>query len=257
MQALLKKLDLDVTIAEDGQKALEAIGKESFDMIFMDIQMPNMNGYEATEAIRAKGILTPIIALTANAMQGDCKKCLDAGCDDYMSKPIDIAKLNATVKKYQEQVVSGEGLSKKTHDIKNQLDGLSKLCEETIGSEDKDKTVSLIEWDKAMRYCGDEKVIDRISSKLVEDLPGYIGSTTEAIESGDVKNTILYSHKIKGSVLTIGVSKLAEIAGQIETAATDNDMEKAGKVLPGLEPAYAELKEFLGRPDWKEIAKRN
>ena len=100
IESLLKRLGLQVTIAEDGNEALQKVMTRQFDLIFMDIQMPHMNGYEATQAIRKEGITTPIIALTANAMKGDDKKCLDAGCDDYLAKPIDRRKLLEKIRKH-------------------------------------------------------------------------------------------------------------------------------------------------------------
>ena len=88
IKTLLKRMGLEVTIAEDGNKAVEKALAQEFDLILMDIQMPNMNGYEAATELRKQGLTTPIIALTANAMKGDDKKCIDAGCDDYLAKPI-------------------------------------------------------------------------------------------------------------------------------------------------------------------------
>ena len=73
---------------------------ESFDLIFMDIQMPEMNGYEATRALREKQIRVPIIALTAHAMAGDEQKCLEAGCDGYIAKPIRLEQLHEVIAKY-------------------------------------------------------------------------------------------------------------------------------------------------------------
>jgi len=100
IKALLKRLGLQVTIAEDGNKALQKVLTGQFDLVFMDIMMPNMTGYEAAEAIRKKGITTPIIALTANAMKGDDKKCIEAGCDDYLAKPIDRRELLRIINKH-------------------------------------------------------------------------------------------------------------------------------------------------------------
>ncbi len=88
VKLLLEKHGLDVIIANNGREALEICEKQSFDMIFMDIQMPHMNGYEATGILRGKGITTPIVALTAHALRGDDEKCFDAGCSAYLSKPI-------------------------------------------------------------------------------------------------------------------------------------------------------------------------
>ncbi|MBN1456803.1 MAG: response regulator [Sedimentisphaerales bacterium] len=88
IKILLNKLGFHVTMAENGQRAVEEVTQQSFDMIFMDIQMPEMDGYEATRLIRKKGITTPIIAVTANTSRGERENCLQAGCNDYVPKPI-------------------------------------------------------------------------------------------------------------------------------------------------------------------------
>ncbi len=97
---LLQKMGFQVTLVEDGQAALEKIAAEPFDLILMDMQMPILNGYDATRKLRESGCKLPIIALTANAMMGDEDKCLAAGCDAYLSKPIDRAKLNEMIGRY-------------------------------------------------------------------------------------------------------------------------------------------------------------
>ena len=88
IKLLLEQLGLRVTIVKDGNEAVQKVLTHKFDLIFMDIMMPHMNGYEATKALRKKGITIPIVALTANAMEGDDKKCIEAGCDGYLTKPI-------------------------------------------------------------------------------------------------------------------------------------------------------------------------
>lgn len=91
IKAITKNMGWDITMVDDGEQAVEAYNQSSFDLILMDIQMPVLNGYEATKIIRSvekeKGIHTPIVALTAYAMKSDKDNCLDAGMDDYISKP--------------------------------------------------------------------------------------------------------------------------------------------------------------------------
>ena len=97
-QKVLEKMGIEVGVAENGQQAIDALASDRFDLVLMDCQMPVMDGYEATRAIRANeqaGNLPrlPIIALTAHAMRGDRKVCIDAGMDDYLSKPFVITEL--------------------------------------------------------------------------------------------------------------------------------------------------------------------
>jgi CheY-like chemotaxis protein len=99
---LLRKAGAEVTIVDNGRAAVDAAleavrGGSPFDVVVTDMQMPIMDGYEATRALRAEGYQGPIVALTASAMEGDREKCLSAGCDDYAVKPIDKARLIATV----------------------------------------------------------------------------------------------------------------------------------------------------------------
>ncbi len=91
IKAITKSNNWNITVVDDGEKAIEQYKNQSFDLILMDVQMPIMNGYEATKIIRdleqEKGIHTPIIALTAYAMKSDKDQCIEAGMDDYISKP--------------------------------------------------------------------------------------------------------------------------------------------------------------------------
>ncbi|MHC5060965.1 MAG: response regulator [Planctomycetota bacterium] len=100
IETLLKNIGCEVVIAQDGAEALEKIKLQDFDLVIMDIRMPNMSGYEATERMRKEGYTLPIVALTAYASADDREKCLNAGCDDYLSKPLDQKKLGEIIRKY-------------------------------------------------------------------------------------------------------------------------------------------------------------
>jgi len=100
---LLEMMGCDVDVVDSGAEALEAVRRNSYDLIIMDIQMPEMDGYEATKEIRRIEGTTkhvPIVALTANALQGDREKCLSAGMDEYISKPFRAAELEAVLLKF-------------------------------------------------------------------------------------------------------------------------------------------------------------
>jgi CheY-like chemotaxis protein len=108
---LLEKLGCRVDVAANGREAVEMAGLLPYDAIFMDCQMPEMDGFEATQEIRSRegpSVHRPIIAMTANAMQGDRERCLNAGMDDYISKPIRKADLNEALERHLSK-------SEKTH----------------------------------------------------------------------------------------------------------------------------------------------
>jgi len=132
IKLMLEKAGVHVAIANDGKEALrQALGK-SFDLIFMDIQMPNMNGYEAAKMLRKAGMTTPIVALTAHAMKGDDKKCIEAGCDDYLAKPVELDQLFKILDKYLSPAWQDQGYSvaEEIDTIKQEVDMLSEICTE-------------------------------------------------------------------------------------------------------------------------------
>jgi CheY-like chemotaxis protein len=101
---LLEKRGYEVAVARNGEEALEALDKQEFDLVLMDVQMPEMDGLQATAAIRKgemkSGRHIPIIAMTAHAMAGDKERCLEAGMDDYVTKPIRPEQLGDVLKRY-------------------------------------------------------------------------------------------------------------------------------------------------------------
>lgn len=105
--AILKKLGHTVTVADNGEEALTALEKNTYDLVIMDIQMPKIDGLEATKAIRKReqqtGQHLPIIAMTAHAIKGDRERCLSAGMDEYISKPIHIEELQAVLSTVADQ----------------------------------------------------------------------------------------------------------------------------------------------------------
>ncbi len=100
LRSMLNKLGVDPVIVNDGKEAIREINKNSYDLLLLDMHMPVLNGYGTAEALRHAGFTLPIVALTANAMKGDEEKCLEAGCDEYLAKPVKLAKLRDIVDRY-------------------------------------------------------------------------------------------------------------------------------------------------------------
>jgi len=101
LRGILDKLGFSVTVASDGFEALEVINKQEFDLIFMDMQMSNMNGFQTTKKLHSLGVKSPIIAMTASLMNEDEEKCIQVGCSGYLAKPIDYGRLVKAISKYK------------------------------------------------------------------------------------------------------------------------------------------------------------
>jgi len=247
---VLEGMGLQVTIAEDGREAIQKVTDNKYDLVFMDIQMPHIGGHEATRKLREKGVHTPIIALTAHAMEGDRKKCIDAGCDDYLTKPIETVELVETIKKY---------LSIDTDTIEStdsQFQDEYKKTEPQVYQDPTDRNECPVNLDSAMKYCGNEQVIERIAQAILNDCPGYLDSLKKAIEQGVAKDVLLYAHKIKGVTLNLGAEDLPEKADIVEVAASEENLEKAAQALGAMIVEFEKLITFLSQPDWIEIAKK-
>jgi signal transduction histidine kinase/CheY-like chemotaxis protein len=138
IQAILDKMGIQTSLACDGALAVRMATEETFDLILMDIQMPHLNGYQATQSLKKKGIKTPIVALTAHAMEGDRQKCFNAGCDDYLSKPVNKGKLSEVLGKYLKRQETSESLIAQADTLSNETQQLADLCRQAGQSQDAD-----------------------------------------------------------------------------------------------------------------------
>ena len=150
IKLLLEKMGLEVAIADDGQKAIEMVQRQYFDILLTDIQMPNMNGYDLVKTLRVKGYNLPIIALTANVMNSEDQECINVGCNDYLPKPVDRQKLYETLYKYFE---AKPRLIEQSSD-----DELRHQTTMPEGDFEDQYTINScpIDWAVVMNICGDE-----------------------------------------------------------------------------------------------------
>ena len=213
---VLEKFGYSVDTAVNGRLALDAVQDTAYDLVLMDCQMPVMDGYEATEAIRqAEGDRkhTPIIAMTAGAMDGDRDRCLDAGMDDYLIKPVRPQELQNMIEKW---MVRAETPS----------------TEVTLEPDD---LPALRTFDKAgllERVLDDEELAREIVELFFENALDLVAAVKQAIEDNDAAEVRARAHALKGAAGNVGAPALQEVAFRIEKA---GDLEQAASLIPDIE----------------------
>jgi CheY-like chemotaxis protein/HPt (histidine-containing phosphotransfer) domain-containing protein len=257
IKLMLERMGLEVTMVKDGAEAVREGLAQSYDLIFMDIQMPNMNGYEAARRLRKKGLTTPIIALTANAMEGDEKKCIEAGCDDYLPKPIERAKLMEITRKYL--TPEPQDLSERIDSVKSGVDDLGRLCSKDAApqadSADADSAQDVIDWDQLISRVVEEDIAREIVPLCVEDNRERLEMLAAAVQAGNAQNVKLYAHAIKGSAANTGATRLSQVAHRLEYMAYRDDLSQAEQLLQEIRAEFGRFESFVSQPDWVEAAK--
>ena len=261
VKLLLQRLGLEVIIAEDGKEAVRKALSESFNLILMDIQMPNMDGHEATKILRRKGLKTAIVAMTAYAMKGDDKKCIASGCTDYMAKPIDTKILLQVIRKYlpcQSKVSSAEidSANSEVEQLGQEICGCVPQGEPGSESSESQGGRQVIDWTYLVDQFGNERRINEIVEAFFVDNPAHIESLPEAIKAGNAADVQAHAHAVKGSAATIGAKSLAQTAHRLELAAGQQNLEMAEALFADIQTEFQNLKSFLAKPGWMEIAKR-
>ncbi len=232
---LLEKRGHAVTAVENGLEAVRAVEKEAYDVILMDVQMPEMDGIEATTAIREaeqlSGAHIPIVALTAHAMKGDRARCLEAGMDAYVSKPFQAEELFATI----EQLVS----------YANAQDGELEKKDE---SEAVEPTGSLIDVSGALgRMGGSPEVLAEVTEIFLDGYAEQFEQLERAIEAHDMAVSAKVAHRLKGELGTLGATEAFEAGQEIVTLARADDGE-------GAERAFARFKQEMDRVEPELVA---
>ncbi len=219
---LLESFGLLVVIAEDGAVAVQQVQETDFDLVFMDVQMPVMDGYEATSAIRAKPEFEklPIIAMTAHAMVGDRERCLAAGMDDYLSKPIDPEALFAMLKRW----LDGE--------VQRQQKMLSDGADEGITLPEQLPGIELA-WG-LQRVGGNRVLYIKLLGDFQRKYQGCCRVLTGYLEAGDTVSSRRYAHTLQGVAGNIGAKALQEAARKLEEAIRQDDIQDQPRLIEEL-----------------------
>jgi CheY-like chemotaxis protein len=214
---LLERRGHRVTIAGNGKEALAVLEQQSVDVVLMDVQMPEMGGFEATAAIRAleheTGMHLPIIAMTAHAMKGDRERCLGAGMDEYITKPLESKLLCRTV----ERVVAGSAVGP----------------ESSAGGGPSD---ALLE-----RLGGDARLLADISQLFIDDAPRYLREIQTALNTRDHDALRAAAHGLKGAAANFETGPVVEAARSLEEMGRQAALDNADDAWKALNAAMEEM----------------
>lgn len=203
----LKQFNVEITEAENGVQAIEILKKESFDIILMDIQMPLMNGIEATRIIRNQlKIQTPIIALSADALKSEVEACLAIGMNEYITKPFEDQELFRVIAKHYRKPV----------DLRQ-----NKQPEDNLQTEVSDLLYDLSKLKKMS--MGNDAFINKMLTLFVDNYPVYIKEMKTHFEKGDLEKLKNLAHKIKPSINDLGIKSIQQDILDIEKFKLEED----------------------------------
>ena len=201
--AMLVKRGHQVDVVGNGREAVDAIGTHDYDLVLMDIQMPEMDGFAATQAIRAlpRGRSLPIIALTAHALSGERERCLERGMTGYLAKPF------------------------KAHDLFAAIEGRTAATADTAAAPA--PPVDLAAFRGTMREAGAEAAVDGILATFASTLPQRLEALAEASRGGEAEAIQRAAHAFRSAAATIGAHRLAQLLEAMEASARSGDVARA------------------------------
>jgi signal transduction histidine kinase/CheY-like chemotaxis protein/HPt (histidine-containing phosphotransfer) domain-containing protein len=278
VKKMLEKAGLSPITANDGVEAMEALRSEQFDVVLMDCQMPRMDGYETTEAIREReerqGLMRmPVIAMTANAMSGDRERCLAVGMDDYLSKPVKPSQLENMLRQWlpMEDTLSEEF----THELVQEEGEMENIvlsterepavvprASESIPLESNEKEVSAM---SSTQGVIDRAVLGELYEIMEEDFvsviqsylksaPNLMHGVREAVQNQDMEALVKSAHPLKSSSANVGALALSELSKELEFKGRQNDSRDLvncyNKAAEVYRASVAELRAIVeaGRP---------
>jgi CheY-like chemotaxis protein len=230
-RGFLETLGCYVDIVNNGMGAIKALNQKSYDMVLMDCQMPELDGFETTRLIRKKekddhGRHVPIIALTAHALEGDRETCLEAEMDDYLAKPFTLEEL----------------CGKLEHWLGESLQDTATVLDQTI-----------LENIRALQQEGKPLLIDKIFAIYLQTTPKLLQELRQAMDTSDVQAMRKAAHSLKSSSANVGATKLSELCKEVETFKKTESTANAVALITNIEHEYREVEKSLmlemkGRP---------
>jgi PAS domain S-box-containing protein len=231
---LLKRRGYDVDVVSNGVEAVEAFSSSGYAAILMDIQMPEMDGYEATARIREREGAqrhTPIIAMTAHALQSDREKALSSGMDDYLSKPVRPEQLDRVLERWIPQAPKQSRAPSRT----------------TNGSTTPDDSLdqTVLADLRTIQQEGGGNIVEMLIETFLDETPTHVAALREAAEQGDAPLCKRKAHALNGICRGVGASRMASICEELERLAGSGDTTRAPDLLDKLEEEFARVRTLL------------
>jgi signal transduction histidine kinase/DNA-binding response OmpR family regulator len=233
---IINKIGYSSILADDGQDAVEKANPNELALIFMDIQMPRMNGYEAVQKLRSTGFTIPIIAVTASALSGEKERCMEAGFNDILVKPFKLADIEKMLRQW---IDIGEKCLEQTQ--KN-------LSENRLNEKKEVDNKSIFDINDVLdTFMGDKEVVTSLIEKFLTKAEQQMKEIAENIDQNDFETGRRIAHTIKGSALTLAAKELGNAASELEKAFKDENGEDIQRFYPPMKEAFARLKEVLSK----------
>jgi CheY-like chemotaxis protein/HPt (histidine-containing phosphotransfer) domain-containing protein len=225
---LLQMLGHTVVVAANGREAVEAWQADSFDVVLMDVHMPEMDGYAATAAIRrheqSTGRHTPILALTANAMLGDRDRCLAAGMDGYLAKPITQRQLCQALAQHVASSVCDPPAT-----------------EAPLAHDSPPETSDVFDWEATQSRAGGLENAKELAELLKQECSKLLTEIRAGLAGGDAKVVQRAAHTLKGSADIFSAKRVVAAALRLETAAREQRLQESPPLVAELEAEVARL----------------
>ncbi|MET0511839.1 MAG: response regulator [Thermoleophilaceae bacterium] len=241
---LLEKRGYRVDVADNGRDAVRAASDGRYALVLMDCQMPELDGYAATRAIRSAeqdtGRHTPIVAMTAHSMRGDRERCLAAGMDDYLAKPLDSTAFAAALTRW---VPLDPPLPTLAPAPQAAVQARTPAGPDSMS--DDTAAVDADAFERLKAELGDSDVLPQLVELFKTHTPGRLDALRAAVESGDPVETRKTAHALTGSARTLAAGRMAALCRDLELQAKAGSLERAAEQMELIEMAFAEARETL------------
>lgn len=237
---LLEQMKMVVTVANNGQEAVDAVAEQEFDLVLMDVQMPELDGFQATQKIREMDPplnALPIIALTAHAIKGDRERCLEAGMNEYVTKPIDPDNLR--------DAIAALGLKGSVEEEPVEEAGTEEPEAAADSPAPAENRVTIDHDGLLRRAGGDPGMAKMVTQQFLSMLDEPLGKVAKAVEDREKEALKRSSHALRGMISNFGAPEITEPLGNLERHDVEADPEQAEALLETVTELIVELKSIL------------